>query len=98
MLAQCLHYYCVLRLLPSTLSATVSRQWQIGAIAASLALTLYFFHDFTAARQLYAVAAGAHAWIELPLMLLLLGGSVLQPPRVASPSPPSGVPARCIRT
>jgi hypothetical protein len=79
-LSQCLHYYCVLRLLPSTLGPTSSRQWQVGAFVVSVALTVFFIFDFNSARKLYAVAAGFHAWLELPLMLLLLSGITLKPP------------------
>jgi hypothetical protein len=76
-LAQCLHYYSVLRLMPTTLAAQpplklVGLAWQYWALAASLLLSLYFIYDFTQARQLYAVAAGIHAWLELPLIALLL--------------------------
>jgi hypothetical protein len=70
-LAQCLHYYSVLRLLPTTLPPVTASQWQIGALVLSLALTGYFAVDFTAARKLYAVASGVHAWLEFPLILLL---------------------------
>lgn len=92
-LSQCLHYYCVLRLLPATLKPDVSRKWQTGALAASVALTLYFVYDFTSARKLYSVAAGVHAWLELPLMLLLLSGIALQPSRAKTPFTPPGAPA-----
>lgn len=73
-LSQCLHYYCVLRLLPSTLKPDVSRQWQTWALIASALLSLYYIFDFASARRLYSVAAGVHAWLELPLILLLLSG------------------------
>jgi hypothetical protein len=71
-LAQCLHYYSVLRLLPTTLPVPSPRQWQLGAVLVSGGLTAYFVSDFMAARKLYAVAAGVHAWLEFPLILLLL--------------------------
>lgn len=73
-LAQCLHYYSVIRLLPTTLAAPAGRFWLWGVLAVSLSLTVYFMTDFKAARQLYAVAAGVHAWLEFPLILLLLSG------------------------
>lgn len=79
-LSQCLHYYCVLRLLPSTLKPDVSRQWQTWALVASALLSLYFIFDFASARRLYSVASGVHAWLELPLILLLLSGIVPQLP------------------
>jgi hypothetical protein len=99
-LSQCLHYYCVMRLFPATLERRTtgsSRRWQPWALGASAALTLYFMHDFVAARQLYAVAAGAHAWLELPLMLILLSG--VGPPQSQSQShpPSSATPGASIR-
>ena len=56
-LAQCLHYYSVLRLMPTTLAAQpplklVGLAWQYWALAASLLLCLYFIYYFTQARQL----------------------------------------------
>ena len=73
-LAQCLHYYSVLRLLPTTLVLPTASGWLVGAIGVSVGLSAYFMVDFKAARQLYAVAAGIHAWLEFPLILLLLHG------------------------
>lgn len=73
-LAQCLHYYSVLRLLPTTLPMPAPRWWLLGAVSTSVLLTLYFLADFNAARQLYAVVAGFHAWLEFPLILLLFSG------------------------
>jgi hypothetical protein len=70
-LAQCLHYYTVLRLLPASLdSAWHSSRWQRPALIACLAMSLGFALDYTGARGLYAVAAGLHAWLEWPLVLL----------------------------
>lgn len=83
-LAQCLHYYCVLRLLPATLPAgTLAGAWRWVAVGVTLLLALYFLVDFGMARALYAVAAGVHAWIEWPLALLLLGLPA-QPGRAAT--------------
>lgn len=74
-LAQCLHYYSVIRLLPQSLE---SGAWRMDlkktAIWGSAALAAYFVLDFKEARGLYAIAAGAHAWIEWPVMLLAIGG------------------------
>ncbi len=75
-LAQCLHYYSVLRLMPTTLNTALPPiagfAWQLWALALSMLLSVYFLYDFTQARQLYAVASGVHAWLELPLIALLL--------------------------
>jgi hypothetical protein len=74
-LAQCLHYYAVIRLLPGTLAQPLAAPRAIMvALAASAALGLYFLADFGDARRLYAVAAGVHAWLEWPLVLLILSG------------------------
>lgn len=74
-LAQCLHYYSVIRLLPQSLE---SGAWRMDlkktAIWGSAALAAYFVLDFKEARGLYAIAAGAHAWIEWPVILLAIGG------------------------
>jgi hypothetical protein len=76
-LAQCLHYHQVLQVLPA---AQAQRTGQVPmprvlrgiAIAVSAALALYFAWSFADARQLYAVAAGVHAWLEWPVLLLAL--------------------------
>lgn len=78
-LSQCLHYYCVLRLLPATLQVFAPRNWLLWAVLVSTLLTVYFAFDFSSSRKLYSVAAGAHAWLEWPLILLLLGGMIRQP-------------------
>lgn len=74
-LAQCLHYYAVLRWLPASLGAGWSSQrWQKAALGASAALLFYFSLNFVEARRLYAVFSGAHAWLEWPLLLAGLSG------------------------
>ncbi len=74
-LAQCLHYYCVIYLLPraehqrvgkNVLSATV----RIATVPIVLLLLTYYALDYSAARKLYAVAAGIHAWLEWPVLLM----------------------------
>ncbi len=77
-LAQCLHYYTVLRLLPTTLEQGMPWPWWLGAGSLSVLLAGYFWMDFTSARSLYSVAAGMHAWLEFPLICLLLSGAVVQ--------------------
>lgn len=74
-LAQCLHYYSVLRLLPASLGqAWRSESWLWLALGLSLALSWRFALNFPDARKLYAVAAGIHAWLEWPVLLLWLAG------------------------
>lgn len=74
-LAQCLHYYSVIRLLPQSLESGAWRMdFKKAAIWGSAALAAYFALDFKEARGLYAIAAGAHAWLEWPVMLLAISG------------------------
>ncbi len=75
--AQCLHYHFVIKVLPTTERQRTGqhplphrvRRW---AIVVSAILAGYFVHDYDEARQLYAVAAGLHAWIEWPILLMTL--------------------------
>jgi hypothetical protein len=76
-LAQCLHYDQVLRVLPAaeakrTGHQTMPASIQRWALVASGSLAFYFAWAFADARQLYAVAAGLHAWLEWPVLLLVL--------------------------
>src|SRR3569623_363609 len=76
-LSQCLHYYCVIRLLPNAESQRIGRKVlsptvKIGTLLASMLLIGYYVIDYSAARMLYAVAAGAHAWLEWPVLLMAL--------------------------
>lgn len=84
--AQCLHYYFVIKVLPATERLRTGqhplpRRVRLWAIVVSAGLAAYFAHDYGAARQLYAVAAGLHAWIEWPILLmtLLAAPSVMHP-------------------
>ncbi len=71
-MAQCLHYYAVIRWLPQqSQQQWHSRFWFWPAVMISAALSFYFFTDFKDARRLYAVASGMHAWLEWPLLLAL---------------------------
>lgn len=71
--AQCLHYLAVIYLVPRSIgTAWQGVPWRSLALLASALLFAYFVVDFTAARGLYAVAAGMHAWLEWPLILLVL--------------------------
>jgi len=74
-LAQCLHYYCVMYWLPAAevrrtglpLISLKLRGWLLLACGLMLG---YFVSDYNAARKLYAVAAGIHAWMEWPVLLM----------------------------
>jgi hypothetical protein len=81
----------VIALLPRLLGEAPSRTlvpWPlpgrlIAAIAAAgLALALLFVLDYRLARQIYALAALVHSWIEIPILLLAWGGlAAVQPAR-----------------
>lgn len=79
-LAQCLHYYAVIVLLPQAEFHHSGRQPLPPAAKrlawlASGALLAYFVLDYGQARKLYAVAAGMHAWLEWPVLLMALLGT-----------------------
>lgn len=74
-LAQCLHYYCVIYLLPRAEAQRVAQPvlspfMRNYALAAAALLLGYFVSDYVVARKLYAVAAGIHAWLEWPVLLM----------------------------
>lgn len=81
--AQCMHYAVVILVLPWLIGAdaraprTLAR-WpeapRFAAIlaAAALALAVGFAIDFRMTRQIYAVAALAHSWLEIPIVLLFI--------------------------
>ncbi len=82
-LAQCAHYLCVIHLLPQAEARRSGRsplpgRGRAAALLATAALAVYFLIDPPSARELYAVAAGAHAWLEWPVLLMAwLGGGAL---------------------
>lgn len=48
------------------------------SLLAAVVLAAFFVVDYPAARGVYAVAAGMHAWLEWPVLLMAwLGGSAL---------------------
>ncbi len=78
-LAQCLHYYCVIVLLPRAEvrrvgAAVVSPLTVYVLVGTALMLFAYYLHDFSGARQLYGVAAGMHAGLEWPVLLMAFLG------------------------
>lgn len=79
-LAQCAHYLCVIHLLPKAEAQRSGRpplppRWRSAALLATVVLAAFFVVDYPAAREVYAVAAGMHAWLEWPVLLMAwLGG------------------------
>lgn len=75
-LAQCLHYLAVIRILPRDLGhAWSSKPWLWPALGATALLAIGFALNFPEARRVYAIAAGFHAWLEWPILLALLGSA-----------------------
>jgi len=82
--AQIMHYAAVIVLLPR-LSEEMpprlprsGRHWVKPAIAVAAAgFALVFVVDYGFARQLYALAALVHSWVEIPVLLLALGGAAM---------------------
>ena len=79
--AQCAHYAAVLHVLPRIAESQGAPAWGgagrrgLGAaLAACGALTVAFVVDFAGARAWYGVAAALHAWLEVPALLVALGG------------------------
>jgi hypothetical protein len=74
-LAQCLHYYSMIVMLPhehrQRSGLPVLPRWARLATWTAVALLLaYYAMDYRGARNLYAVAAGIHAWLEWPVLLM----------------------------
>jgi hypothetical protein len=89
-LSQCLHYYCVIVLLPQaqrrrSAQSLMSPRMRAMAIGAAVLMCGYYLHDYTGARNLYAVASGMHAWIEWPVLLLALLGARRGDTAIAGP-------------
>lgn len=82
-IAQCAHYLSVIHLLPQAESRRRGRPVlppvaRRVALVASALLAGYFLVDYPDARGIYAIAAGAHAWLEWPVLLMAwLGGGAL---------------------
>ena len=70
--AQCLHYYATIRILPSLSPAPASSASLAAILIASALLTGVFMADYASAKTLYGLAALAHSWIEIPVLLLAL--------------------------
>ena len=88
--AQAMHYVAVILFLPRliTTRAGIAQPpplapwprwpmfaWGVAGIAA--AAFVFYAVDYTIARSAYGVAAAIHAWVELPIFLLALGGGFI---------------------
>jgi len=82
--AQCMHYIAVIGILPRLIGASSAPrllwpdQVRFGRtlVIGSAALGLGFALDYGLQRQVYALAALVHAWLELPIFALALGSAV----------------------
>jgi hypothetical protein len=90
-LAQSMHYVAVILFLPRLITQRPSLSqaaplvpwphrwsmfaWGVAGIAAA-AFVVYAI-DYSSARSAYGVAAAIHAWIELPIFLMALGGGFI---------------------
>jgi hypothetical protein len=89
--AQSMHYVAVILFLPrlitqrpqlaqGTALAPWPRQWSIFAwVIAGIAAAAFIVYavDYSTARSAYGVAAAIHAWVELPIFLMALGGGFI---------------------
>ncbi len=80
--AQCMHYAAVIHVLPGltgpgegTLPWPDRRTFVAAMGAAGLVLLGLFALDFGEGRAIYAIFAAVHAWVEVPILLLALGGT-----------------------
>lgn len=79
--AQTMHYGAVIHVLPRLLPAGARGRvawprpgvFAAGLAACGLVLLVLFRLDFPDARRLYGLAALIHAWLEIPVMMLMLG-------------------------
>ena len=79
--AQIMHYAAVILLLPRLADENPGRRlwpWRRRGVAlgsaAAVVLAVFFFVDYGLARQLYGLAALVHSWVEIPVLLVALGG------------------------
>jgi hypothetical protein len=84
---QCLHYVVVIGLLPrlgggSAMKSSAwltTRQFNWLLIGLSTLLWVWFTKSFLDARRFYGLIAAIHAWLEIPILLLVLAGTSAEP-------------------
>lgn len=88
--AQCMHYGATIYLYPRfQLFHNGDRLWTnkyslIIVLVLCCLTTLPFFQNFYNARSFYGIFAALHAWIEIPLILCILGGLKGKPTQTQS--------------
>jgi hypothetical protein len=75
--AQCAHYIAVLGVMPAVHDKgerVVPKRWLVAVCIAVLSVALMGLYtlDFRASREFYGVFSSMHAWVEIPIILLLL--------------------------
>lgn len=89
--AQAMHYVAVILFLPRLIATRPGvaqgsplvpwpRRWTVfawGVSGIAAAAFVVYGVDYTTARSVYGIAAAIHAWIELPIFLLALGGGFM---------------------
>lgn len=67
---QLIHYDCTIRLFPKLMHKPTQLIWPVAVIF--MLITLAFMMQFMFTRSVYAIFAGFHAWLEVPVFLVLL--------------------------
>lgn len=84
---QCLHYGAVIHVLPRLLPSAAAMQlapwlrpesFGVATVVAAIVSTIVFAIDFGDARKFYGLAAMIHAWIEVPILALMLADGLGQ--------------------
>lgn len=78
--AQCMHYVAVIGVLPRLIGDAdrpvlpwpPARRFALAVALAGAALAVGFAVDYGVARRIYAVAALIHAWLEIPILVLVV--------------------------
>jgi hypothetical protein len=76
---QCMHYLVVISLfsqwtsdrVPTLLHWVTNKPFYLILSGISICLLVAFQHNFILTRSLYGIVASIHAWLEIPLLLLL---------------------------